>query len=340
MSHCAIVENGFNIGERQGLKPGDRVLLSPPLFWSFGCANALPAAFTHGAAVVLLEKFEPAAALEAIEKNQCTALYTLPGMTSAMLRHPSFTPERVKSLRTGLTIGSEQDVREAATALGASEICNIYGATETYGNCCVTWHHWPLARRAACQGPPLPGNTLRFVDVETGATVAPGEPGLVEIKGYVTPGYTNASTNQNAAAFTSDSYYRTGDIGRLDATGAFVFVGRSTEMIKRAGINVSPAEVEEILRRHPAVALAGVAGIPDRERGELVIAFVVLNPSAQVTADELFQHCRTVASKYKVPDRIEIRPSLPLTPTGKLMRRELKSTAVELAARAGKAPHG
>jgi fatty-acyl-CoA synthase len=339
LSHYAIIENGYNIGERQGLRPSDRVLLSPPLFWSYGCANALPAAFTHGAALVLLEKFESAAALQAIEANSCTALYTLPGMTSAMIRHPDFVPARVKSLRAGLTIGSEQDVRDAATSLGASEICNIYGATETYGNCCVTWHHWPLERRAACQGPPLPGNTLRFIDPETGAEVAPGAPGLVEIKGYVTPGYTNASADQNATAFTADGYYRTGDIGRLDETGAFKFVGRSTEMIKRAGINVSPAEVEEILRQHPAVALAGVTGVPDSDRGEMVVAFVVPKASMTVTGTELLAHCRLFASKYKIPDRIEIRSSLPQTPTGKLLRRELKSAAMALVANTGGDPH-
>ncbi len=340
LSHFAVIENGFNIGERMGLRPGDRVLVSPPLFWSYGSANALPAAFTHGAAVVLQERFEPAVAIDLIERHACTALYTLPVMTSAILRHPAFARERLRTLRTGLTIGSGQDVMEAAESLGADEICNIYGATETCGNCCVTWHHWPLERRAACQGPPLPGNTLRFVDAETGAVVAPGEPGLVEVHGYVTPGYTGSSADQNAAAFTVDGYYRTGDVGRIDADGAFVFIGRSTEMIKRAGINVSPAEVEEILRSHPAVALAAVTGIPDRERGELVVAFVVTHAATPVTAEALFAHCRAHASKYKIPDRIEISSALPVTPTGKLQRRELKISAIELVANSGKAPHG
>lgn len=332
LKQFGIVENGFNIGERMGLGPGDRVLLSAPLFWSYGSANCLPAVLTHGAALVLQEKFGAAESIELIEKHGCTALYTLPGMTKSILSDPSFSRERVRTLRTGLTIGAPQDFMTAVEGLGASELCNIYGATETYGNCCVTWHHWPVSRRALCQGTPLPGNELRFVDVETGRQVAPGEPGLAEIRGYVTAGYSGASSDQNELVFTPDGFYRTGDVGRLDEDGAFVFVGRNTEMIKRAGINVSPAEVENILLLHPSVALAGVVGVPDPDRGELIIAFVVPEGRSAVSTDELFAHCRSVASKYKLPDRIEVRPSLPQTPTGKLQRRELKGVAADLVA--------
>jgi fatty-acyl-CoA synthase len=279
--------------------------------------------------LVLQRRFEAAQAIDLIERHGCTAIYTLPGMTSAILGSPGFSADRVRTLRTGLTIGAPQDFMAAANGLGAAELCNIYGSTETYGNCCVTSHRWPIERRALCQGEPLPGNEMRFVDVETGSPVAPGEPGLCEIRGYVTAGYAGASSDQNASAFTPDGFYRTGDIGRIDENGAFVFVGRNTEMIKRAGINVSPEEVENILLLHSGVKRAGVVGVPDAERGELVIAFVVPSSKA-VTAAELIMHCRSVASKYKVPDRIEICESLPLTPTGKLQRRELKRDGVNL----------
>ena len=330
LKHYGIIENGFNIGERQGLREGDRVLISPPLFWSYGSANALPATLTHGAVAVLLEKFEPKAALDVIEAQACTAIYTLPGMTAALLREPGFSRERVRSLRTGLTIGAPQDFREAVEKLGVAELCNVYGATETYGNCCVTWHHWPLERRMNCQGPPLPGNELRFVDAETGLPVAAGQEGLTEVRGYISAGYSGASSDQNAAAFTPDGFYRTGDVGHLNDEGDFAFVGRNTEMIKRAGINVSPVEVENVLALHPHVETAGVVGIPDAERGEMVVAFVVAKAGTTVTAAELIAHCRSIASKYKVPDRIVIRSALPVTPTGKLQRRDLKKDAASL----------
>lgn len=326
--HHGIVENGFNIGERQGYRPGDRVFLSVPLFWSYGSANAMSAALTHGATLVLQDRFEPRRALDLIEAHRCTAIYTLPGMTAALLREPGFHRDRVSSLRTGLTIGSPEDVREAAETLGVSELCNVYGATETYGNCCVSWHHWPLERRMNCQGPPLPGNEIRFVDIETGQPVPAGQPGLAEVRGYVTRGYSGASSDQNEIAFTADGFYRTGDVGRLNEAGDFEFIGRHAEMIKRAGINVSPAEVENILLLHPAVESAGVVGVPDRERGERVIAYVVAKPGVMVAEADLLAHCRSVASKYKVPDRIAVTTTLPLTPTGKLQRRELKKAAL------------
>lgn len=326
LDHFGIIENGFNIGERQGLTAADRVLVAPPLFWAYGGINALPATITHGATLVLQSRFEPAEALDLIERHQCTSIYTLPAMTNALLAHPSFSRERTRSLRTGLTIGSPQDVINAAEGLGASELCNVYGQTETYGNCCVTWHHWPLERRANCQGEPLPGVHVRITD-DTGAALPPGTVGHVEVRGYQTRGYGGASTVQNAEAFTADGYFRTGDLGSLASDGTFQFAGRSSEMIKRMGINVSPAEIEEILQQHPEVGIAGVVGLADPEKGEIVVAFIVPKPGTHPMPDALIAHCRTVASRYKVPDRIELSDSLPLTVTGKVMRRELKAVA-------------
>jgi fatty-acyl-CoA synthase len=329
LAQYGIVENGFNIGERQGYQPGERVLLAPPLFWSFGSANAMSATLTHGGTLVLQGRFEAGEAITLIERFSCTALYTLPSITSAIISHPEFRPERVKTLRTGVTIGAPQDVITAATVLGASKICNVYGQTESYGNCCVTPHDWPLERRAGCQGPPLPGVQIRIVHPETDAVLPPGEDGLIEVRGYLLRGYQGSSSSQDAAALTADGFFRTGDSGHLTAAGDLVFAGRVSEMIKKGGINISPAEVEDILMRHQAVAQAGVVGIPDRNQGELLAAFVVLKPGATATSAELVAHCRAVASRYKVPDSIEVRATLPVTATGKLMRRDLKQMAVE-----------
>jgi fatty-acyl-CoA synthase len=330
LQQFALIENGFNIGERQGLQASDRVLLAAPLFWAYGGANALPATFTHGATLVLMERFDPELALSVIERERCTSIYTLPAMTAALVRHPSYRSERLTSLRTGMTIGSPEDFLFAVEKLGAPELCNIYGATETYGNCAVTWHHWPLARRAHCQGPPLPGQQLRFVNEETGDIVPTGTPGLTEVRGYTTRGYSGASSAQNSKTFTEDGYYKTGDMGLINADGDFVFVGRVSEMIKRAGINVSPAEVEEVLKRHPSVQAAAVVGVPDADRGERIYAFVIPVNTSVFDLGDLTRHCQSEASKYKLPDHIEVCKSLPLTVTGKLQRNELKKLAVQV----------
>ena len=336
LCHGAIIENGFNIGERQGLTIDDRVLLSPPLFWSYGSANAMSATLTHGATLVLQGRFEAGEALDLIERHQCTALYTMPGMTSAMLMHPAFRAERTRSLRTGVTIGTPQDVASVAEALGAREICNVYGQTESYGNCCVTWHHWPLERRMHVQGPPLPGVHVRIVDETSGLPVEPGVAGQIEVKGNLTPGYDGASAQNNATAFTADGYFRTGDLGLLTPEGDLQFLARTTEMIKRAGINIAPAEVEEVLRHHSGVAEAAVVGIPDPDKGEIVLAFVVAKPGVELTEEILRNHCRTEAASYKTPDRVELCAKLPTTATGKLLRSELKRMAANVRPHAGR----
>jgi len=332
LQHFAVIENGFNIGERMALSPADRVLLAPPLFWAYGACNALPATLTHGAALVLQPRFEAGGWIALAERHRCTAAYTLPSMTGAVLRHPDFRRERVASLRTGLMIGSPEEVRIAAEELGIREICNIYGSTETYGNCCVTPCHWPLDLRMAGQGPPLPGVRLRIVDGETGAALPQGETGALEVAGYLTPGYAGASAARNMAAFTADGWFRTGDLGYVDTEGGFHFAARDADIIKRAGINVSPAEVESLLLQHPAVAQAAVVGAAAGERGEAIVAFVVPRPDAVVGAAELRAHCRALASTYKVPDHIEICVALPVTETGKLFRRALRQDAEALIA--------
>ena len=118
LAHYGLIENGFNIGERMALGPADRIFASIPLFWAYGSANALPATFTHGATLVLQDRFEPGEALALIERHHCTAIYTLPTMTTALIQHRDFGLARTGSLRTGLTIGTAQNLVDAATILG------------------------------------------------------------------------------------------------------------------------------------------------------------------------------------------------------------------------------
>jgi fatty-acyl-CoA synthase len=335
LTHARAIENAFNIGERQGYTSDDRVFVPVPLFWSYGAINALPAIFSHGACMVTQTQFQPAEAIELIEQHSCTAIYTLPAITNALLAAPEFAPGRTQSLRTGLTIGTPQDLRRAATDLGAGQICNIYGSTESYGNCAVTWHHWPLEQRALCQGPPLPGVELRTVDPQSRQVCPPDTIGELELRGYLTDGYVGLSAENNAATFRPDGFFRTGDLASISAGQHLAYAGRSSEMIKRSGINVAPAEIEEVLQELPLVGLAGITGIPDTHLGEAIVAYIVRRADPQVSDTQLLDrcsaHCRERLSRYKLPDQIILRADLPLTPTGKLLRKGLKQLAMELA---------
>lgn len=320
LRHYGIIENGFSIGRRMQLDQEDRVFVPVPLFWAYGAVNALPATLTHRATLVLQEVFEPGEGLDLIERHACTAIYTLPNITNALLEHRTFDGRRTRSLRTGVTIGSESDLRRAALELGVEQICNIYGGTETYGNCCVTPASWPLAERLVSQGPALPGFELRIVSEQAGEDVMADEVGEILVRGYVADGYLGSEPGAEMT-FTEDGWYRTGDLGRLAGDGHLQFESRASEMIKTGGINVSPREVEEYIELHPAVAQAAVVGVPDPIAGEVPVAFVVA--AGAVDSQQLRDHCDSGIARYKIPARFHLVDSLPKTDTGKLARRTL-----------------
>jgi fatty-acyl-CoA synthase len=187
LAHGPLIANGFDIGERQHLRASDRLWLAVPLFWSFGSANAVPAIMTHGGCVVLQESFEAGEALALIERERCSVYYGMSNMARALLEHEDHPRRRLGAMRTGLTIGPPEDIAMTIEALGAAELCNVYGSTETYGNCAVTDAHDPLALRLHSQGLPLPGMAIRVVDPVTRRPLPEGEIGELAIGGYVTP---------------------------------------------------------------------------------------------------------------------------------------------------------
>ena len=325
LAHGSVVENGFNIGERQHLTAADRIWLAVPLFWSFGSANALPAILTHGGSIVLQESFEPGEALALLDEQRCSVYYGMAHMARAMLEHPERPRRRLAAMRTGLTIGLPEDIQMTMEAVAARELCNVYGSTETYGNCAVTDAHDALPLRLETQGRPLPGMSIRVVDPGSGRTLAPGEVGEFRVKGHVTPGYYR-DAEQTRAAFDPDGYFVTGDLGLIGDDGRVRFRGRLKEMIKTGGINVAPLEVEAVLLSHAAVKQAYVVGVPDRGRGEVVVAAVELHDGAPASADALAAFCRERLAGYKVPARFVFRKAdeFPRTPTGKVQKPRLR----------------
>jgi fatty-acyl-CoA synthase len=331
LAHYGVIENGFNIGERQHLTGADRLWMAVPLFWSFGSANALPAIMTHGGSIVLQESFEPGEALALLDGERCSVYYGMAHMARAILEHPDRPRRRLAAMRTGLTIGLPEDIQMTMEAVGARELCNVYGSTETYGNCAVTDAHDPLELRLHTQGLPLPGMDIRVVDPASGRTPPLGEVGEFRVKGYVTPGYYK-DPGLNRAVFDADGYFVTGDLGCLGDDGRVRFRGRLKEMIKTGGINVAPLEVEGVLLTHAAVKQAYVVGVPDRDKGELVVAAIELREGASATAEALAAFCRERLASYKVPTRLVFRKGdeFPRTPTGKVQKPQLREELARL----------
>jgi fatty-acyl-CoA synthase len=333
LSHGGVIANGFDIGERQHLTSADRLWLSVPLFWSFGSANALPAILTHGGTVILQESFEPGEALALLDGERCSVYYGMANMARAMLEHPDRRRRELRAMRTGLTIGLPEDVQMTMDAVNARELCNVYGATETYGNCAVTDAADPLELRLTTQGLPLPGMTIRVVDPASDRSLPAGEVGELRVKGHVTPGYYR-DPEQTRAAFDAEGYFVTGDLGLLGDDGRVRFRGRLKELIKTGGVNVAPLEVEAVLLTHPAVKQAYVVGVHDRARGEVGVAAIELRAGATATGESLTAFCRERLASYKVPARIVFRTAeqFPRTATGKVQKPQLREDLERLYA--------
>jgi fatty-acyl-CoA synthase len=275
--------------------------------------------------MVLHESFEAGEALNLIEQERCSVFYGMANMARAIGEHPSWSTTRVASMRTGLTIGLPEDVELIIKTLGAAELCNVYGSTETYGNAAVCDAKDPLELRLHSQGLPLPGMKMRAVDPETHTILPDGEVGELAVAGYVTPGYFK-TPEQTAAAFDADGYFLTGDLGMIGTDGRVRYRGRLKEIIKTGGVNVAPIEVEEVLVQHPSVKQAYVVGIPDPIKDEIVAAAVELENGAEMDASALIAHCRAQLASYKVPSHIAFRTTeqFPRTPTGKIHKPGLK----------------
>jgi fatty-acyl-CoA synthase len=274
---------------------------------------------THGGTVVLQERFDADEAVRLIAAERCTVYYGMSHMAQAMLQAPAWGHYDTRSLRTGLTIGTPEEIALTMHGLGMREICNVYGATETYGNATVTDAHAPEALRLHSQGKPLPGMRLRIVHPDTRAVLPAGEVGEILVAGYVTPGYYHDPEN-NARAFDAEGYFHTGDLGMLDAEGHLHFRGRRHDLIKSGGITISPLEVETYLMAYPKVQYAAVVGLPDARKGAGPVAAVALRAGEVATPEEIRGFCRDRIASYKIPVHVILLrlDEFPRTSTGKI----------------------
>lgn len=329
LHHGDGIRNDFLIGERQHLTEEDRLWLAVPLFYALAAINAMPAAWTHGACLVLQESFDAGKALELIEQERATVFYGLGNMTRAMLSHPDFDKRDLSSLKKGVTGLSAEDKRLTIEELGVTNCCSIYGMTETYGNCALTDAYDPLEVKLETQGFPLPGWEFKIVDPNDERELNRGEVGALLVKGYVTSGYFKDPEN-TGACFTDDGYFRTGDLASIDVDGRLRFHSRLKEMIKVGGINVSPLEIEHLIDRHPNVRQVHVVGVPDPVKGEVIVA-VVEPATPGLDGEEIRSFVKERAAGFKVPSHVLFKEdaALPRVASGKVPKFLLREQAIE-----------
>jgi acyl-CoA synthetase (AMP-forming)/AMP-acid ligase II len=302
-----------------GLRRSDRYLIVNPFFHVFGYKAGWLIALMRGAAIYPVAKFDVVATLERIARDRITYLPGPPTLFQSLLGGPYKTFD-LSSLRlsiTGAATVPVELVRRMRTDLHVATVLTAYGLTESCGVVTMCSPDDDAETVASTAGKPIPGISMRLVG-DSGLDVPVGTPGEIWVRGdCVMRGYLD-EPGATAEAIDADGWLRTGDVGTLGAHGNLRITGRKKEMFIVGGFNCYPAEIENILLSHPAVAEAAVIGIADDRLGEVGKAFVVPKAGMESDAEAIIGWCRASMANYKVPRVIEFRESLPKTPSGKI----------------------
>ena len=332
-SHDTLLAEARSLAAVHGLTAADTVLMPSPLTHISGIVHALLVPAVFGTRAVLMDRWEPAAARALIAAERVTYMIGAPTFLRDLA---AGARGEATSLRLFSCGGADVDpalVRQAAARLGCVAK-RVYGSTE-FPTVTTTGPDDPPERRIDSEGRAIGANEVRLVD-EDGAAVAPGREGEILARGpECFLGYRNPALN--ADAFTADGWFRTGDLGTLDAEGYLRITGRRKDIIIRKGENISARELEDLLAAHPAIAEVAVVGVPDAVAGEIACAVLRLRPGARPpTLAEVAEHLTARGlSRRKLPERLEVVADFPRTASGKIVKRALRE---RLGAAAPRAP--
>jgi fatty-acyl-CoA synthase len=327
LTQRALFWNAVNSTHMHDLTSADRVLTTLPMFHVGGMNIQTLPALHAGACVTLHAKFDPAATLEALERDRITLAVLVPAQLDALMQLPRWASADLSSLRmitTGSTIVSEGFVRKAS-ARGVPVI-QVYGSTET---CPIAAYvRAPDAlRKAGSAGAPALHCEVKVVD-EAGAELPAGGDGEILVRGpNVASRYWNAP-GETAQTFV-DGWYRSGDVGHFDAEGHLYVVSRKKDMIISGGENIYPAEVESVLLDCPAIEEACVLGRPEERWGEAVVAAVVLKPGCRMTEAEALALFEGRIARYKHPREVCFLERLPRSALGKVQKDTVRAAIAE-----------
>jgi long-chain acyl-CoA synthetase len=318
-TNLAAVQQAMIDQPSSGLGRSTVALALLPVSHVFGLNSLVGTMLRAGAAVVMLDRFDPVQSLDLVARHSVTAISAVPQMWSAW----SGVDARDDAMRTVTRATSSAahlppDVAERVRRRFGVSIAAGYGLTETAGTICLDDPLDPVLNTVGC---PLGDTELRLVD-DDGEDAEPGDPAEIWVRGpSVFAGYFGAFADH--IVHEPGGWLRTGDIGVLADDGRLMIVDRVKDVIIVGGFNVTPTEVEDVLLLHRTVSAALVVGEPDDRSGERVVAYVVPRAGASVDAAALVEHCTAHVARYKVPARIEVRDDVPTTTSGKTVRRLL-----------------
>ncbi|MER6590554.1 long-chain fatty acid--CoA ligase [Micromonospora purpureochromogenes] len=327
LTHANMVMNALSCWRLFGAVDEDVHLVTLPLFHSFGQTVQMNAGLYGGATLVLLPRFDAATALTLMERERVTFFAGVPTMYWGLL---SLGQEKIPSsiaanLRMAVSGGAALPVEilEQVEKVYGVRIREGYGLSET--SPVGSFNHPGRAAKPGSIGQPIWGVQMKLIDAN-GNEVPEGEQGEIAIRGHnVMKGYHGRP--DSTAEVIRDGWFRTGDVARRDEDGYYFIVDRAKDMIVRGGFNVYPREIEETIMTHPDVSLVAVVGVPHESHGEEVKAFVIRKPGSRLTGDELIEWCKDRMASYKYPRLVEFRDDLPMTSTGKILKRRLRDEA-------------
>lgn len=323
-THQMTAVNAFHVAQAFGVRGGVHTLNFLPLFHSAGIQLLTLPTLIAGGAVTVLPGFDAERAFDLMPSLD--VFFAVPAVYQQLALHPRFDSADFSHVRAWGCGGAPlADVLVERFAAKGVAVCNGYGMTETGPTAFVAAPEDALTKIGSV-GKPQMMLDARIVDAN-GADAPEGETGEIWMRGAgLTPGYWRRPED-NARTFTADGWLKSGDLGRRDADGAYYVAGRIKEMFISGGENVYPAEVENVLARHPAVLEAAVIGAADEKWGEVGHAFVQLRSEAHANAAELAQFCRALLAGYKTPRHFTFVEDFPRTPAGKIRKHLLTPAA-------------
>jgi len=326
-----VWRKAWDIGDRVDLGPDDCLYMAIPLFGSMATLNGVLPYLVRGSKQVIGEQFDAGACLRAIEEEHVTGIHLLPPSIKQIIEHPDFAQRDRSSLRISYTLSVDPTVLDkVADVIGVPGVMTGFGMTETTAT--VTRNRWddPREIRHGTQGYALPDIEIKIVDAETLSDLPSGTPGEIWVRGYCNMAGYYKKPEETAKALLPDGWFRTGDIGQLDADGRIRFLGRLGDGYKSRGFNVAPEEIEHVINGHPGVDSSAVVGVPDPDAEKVGAAFVILKPDADITADTLIEFLKPKLASYKMPGHVFFVDSFPLTTgTGKVQKFKLRELAAE-----------
>lgn len=315
--------------ESNDLRAGDRMAIVNPFFHSFGYRSGWISALVAGITVYPLATFDAEALLRLIEREKISVLMGPPTIFFSLMEHPRFGAFDISSLRVGHTGASNVPVeliRAGREIFGFDLFLTSFGQTECTALATVNYPDASFETIAKTVGKPLPGVELRIVDAD-GNPLPPGESGELLIRGpVVMQGYFE-EPEQTAATIDADGWLHSGDVGCIGEDGTLRILDRLKDVVIVGGFNAYPAEIENILRKHPAIADVCIIGWPDDRMGEVCAACVILKEGVALTLAELTAWSREQMANYKVPRHLFLVDDFPRTPLGKIQKFLLRDQA-------------